>query len=735
MRLLFFLLLPITLTTSLLQPPPSAYLCPRSPPDDDTKTCCQCPPPPPADDNAALKVTHADVAIPLTDRAAAAAAAARSKVWQPPVVTPRRIHKHVEPADFVDAWKWGLRRAWQKVLQYDNPLHEWECPTTSQYDYRIVDYTVEPRGRAWQDFKDFTEQLRSGETKLIDIETVHRRCRQGLAKIEEGLGFFQRLWNDFVVTPMRRVVVDLVFGSIRCLVGWLQDMATASVGTLRDSIVFLVKSSWAVVTTFVHFVVQSILLVLQTCVNIVLGLLTAVISFVISLVRDGVRSVVGTILDTRDTLVAAAMAMVAGVRDGWFALVTAVRDFGLEVTFTIQAGFVQMWTTIVVTVTDAVTAVQQQVRPLEQAVTNIVGGGIATSTKSVVSGISAGVGMVFFFAGSMVLPWCIAFLSTVWGLAMWRRAHRAGARAAAGGELGEEERDVAGVRRREREEKEEEAEEVVGPPTMVAAFRRVQPAEVEEKKEEEEEVELQVPFHALPSPSGQPAGPTVPAPAVVGRRRRDEDLFISHTMERIIRVRSPPRRRAETKEEEDEGEEEEEIMVVERHQQQQEMHHRGGLFLSGPAAAAAVSPPHPRRRLEELTEFGTEVGEGTAAAAAAAGAGEGTFLLPPFPESFSMPLICAVLRLAHPDIAPLREGVGRDLWDEAVEVYRRDLFETRGLDEDTEIARLQPQPDGRYQLPTHAILHLTYSPDSRVPRRFLFELYEAVIRHEQNNQT
>jgi hypothetical protein len=75
------------------------------------------------------------------------------------------------------------------------------------------------------------------------------------------------------------------------------------------------------------------------------------------------------------------------------------------------------------------------------------------------------------------------------------------------------------------------------------------------------------------------------------------------------------------------------------------------------------------------------------------------------------------------------------LWDEAVEVYRRDLFETRGLDEDIEITRLQPQPDDRYQLPTQAILHLTYSADSRVPRIFLFQLYEAVIRHEQNNQT
>jgi hypothetical protein len=94
-----------------------------------------------------------------------------------------------------------------------------------------------------------------------------------------------------------------------------------------------------------------------------------------------------------------------------------------------------------------------------------------------------------------------------------------------------------------------------------------------------------------------------------------------------------------------------------------------------------------------------------------------------------------VLRVAHPDIAPWREGLGRALWDEAVEVYRRDLFETRGLDEDTEIARLQPQPDGRYQLPTQAILHLTYSSDSRIPRMFLFELYEAVIRQEHNHQT
>jgi hypothetical protein len=108
---------------------------------------------------------------------------------------------------------------------------------------------------------------------------------------------------------------------------------------------------------------------------------------------------------------------------------------------------------------------------------------------------------------------------------------------------------------------------------------------------------------------------------------------------------------------------------------------------------------------------------------------------PVFPESFRLPFICAAFALTHPDIEPLREIVGLALWDEAVEMYRRDLFETRLLIREDELVHFQEQSDGRYLLRTQQIEYLWWSPASPVHYDRLRELYDALMTYQQNSQT
>jgi len=623
------------------------------------------------------------------------------------------------------AW---VRRGWEHVLDYQNLLREDECPITRQYDWRLADYTAEPRGRAWHDFQELSQAMREGgKQALPSVKRTRQECDHLLGWVRQHLDTAMAsvlLGVGQLLVMLRLYMFEATWTLVSGVVGWVVGWVMAIVGGFLQGVFQILQAAWILAIALLRFRYQVVVLAYLTAWNVIAGTVLAVWTFLGSLVRDVLRGSVHHLVQAEDMVVIA-------VGGGMSMARNTVVGGGLTLQNAVVGGFVRVGEAVAAEITNVrnlvvdcwigikifVWAVRQTiVLTIWQAQRSVVQAGVYFAT-SVRHSITNARRSTMRTAQSLVprmprawtrtwwrlvawidaaLPWIIAAVSCAFGCYMWWRARRAvaaeaAAAAAAAGGGGGGGAGPGRTREELAEEKRGREEEAMGVPRAMAAIRRVPP-----------------PLPPLVPPPSAPQPPPAQAPAQV-------------VVERPLA--------GEEKREEEEEEEEEEWLLISRHRHRhvvgrvpgEQMPPSSSVRLQGREETTTMTATRVVRteevRMEAAEAPPTRLPPSPLPPAAAASLplpSPPAPLEPPLiPVRVVLPFICAAWGVEHPDAAAVRASIGPRKWDDLLALYRQD-FADRGLEAEVEVTKLEQRPDGRYDLPAEEIRFLLHPPDSDV---------------------
>lgn len=629
----------------------------------------------------------------------------------------------------IKAW---VRQRWEHVLDYQNLLREDECPITREYDWRLVDYNVEPRGRAWHDFQELSQAMREGGREAMPsvgrtrqacnflLDWVRQQLDTAVASILEGV-------NQLLVMLCGRIL-EAAWAFVSGVMGWTGGWIMAIVGGTLHGVFQIIQALWIMSIALLRLRYQFVVLALVAAWNLIAGTVLAVWGFLASLMQDVLRGSIHHLVEAEDTLVTALGGSMSTACN------TVVR-WGMILQNAVVGGFTRVGGAVAAEITDVrnlvmgtwvmtkafVAAVQQSIISIIwQAQQSVVQAGahFATSVRHSIenvrkSTLRAAQSIVPSMPTAWIrtwwrmisltdaaLPWIIAAVSCAFGCYMWWWARRAVATTPAlttkldvgdgGG--------VAGLERIEGEIEEENQggkEEAIGEPQAMATIR-----------------------HApLPSPvqvpAREPAGEVMERPPAAEEKKDEEEteeekeewLLFSRHRQRQVERPIPGERACPSSPVRVQDREETATMAAARSVQTGEVRleteEAATVFslpppsfptLAAPLPPPLLKPPHPSPAPSKPTLI---------------------------PLCVALPFICAVLGVEHPDTAIMRASMGPKRWDDFLTLYRQD-FADRGLDTDVEVAKLKRRPDGRCTLPDYDIRYMLYPPESDVsPYEFL----------------
>lgn len=634
------------------------------------------------------------------------------------------------------AW---VRRGWEHVLDYQNLLREDECPITREYDWRLADYTVEPRGRAWHDFQELSQAMREGGKQgWPSIGRTRQECDHLLRWVRQHLdtAVASILWVvGQLLVVLRVYVFEVTWTFVSGVVGWVVGWMMAIVGDTLQGAFQVLQAAWILIIALLRFRCQVVVLAYLAAWNVIAGTVLSVWAFSGSLLRDVWRGSVHYLVQAEDTVVIA-------VGGGMNTARNTVVGGGLTLQNAVVGGFVRVGESVAAEITNVRNVVvggwvgiklfvwgvrQTIVLTIWQAQRYVVQACVyfATSVRHSITNarrrtIRTAQSLVPRMPGAWwrlvawidaALPWIIATVSCAFGCYMWwwsRRAVAAEAAAAAG--AGGRGGGGAGPRRTREEVAEEKQggqEEAMGVPRAMASISRA----------------LAPPSPLVqPPPAPQPSTAQVPVvverPVAGEEKKEDEEqeeeeeewLLISRHRHRHVVGRIPGERMPPTSPVRVRGREETTTMTATRRVRTEEV------MMEAAEAPAARLPPPPSPPPPPAHP-----------APAARLSPPPPILAPPrlalkepalIPLRVVLPFICAVWGVEHPDTAAVRAGMGPRKWDDFVALYRQD-FADRNLDADVEVAKLERRPDGRYNLPAAEITFLLHPPESDVsPEEF-----------------
>lgn len=637
----------------------------------------------------------------------------------------------------VFAIKGWVRQGWEHVLDYQNLLREAECPITCKYDWRLLDYSVEPHGRAWHDFLELSQAMREGRREALpSVGRTRQACNYLLGWVRQQLdaAVASMLLGVGQLLVMLRVhVFEAAWTFVSGVVGWAGGWIIAVVGGILHGVFQILQALWIISIAFIRFRYQVVVVAWLAAWNLIAGTILAVWTFLGSLVQDVLRGSMHYLLEAEDTV---AITLGGGMST---ACNTVVRG-GMILQNAVVGGVMRVGGAVAAAITDThnlvvgawvetkafVAAVRLTiVSTIWQAQQSVVQAGInfATSIRRSIGNMrqstvrtaqsivprmpTAWIRAWWRMMASIdaALPWIIATVSCTFGCYMWWWARRAVATTpAATTALGVGDGGGSAGRGRTAEEVEEGKKGGVGkaigvPRTMTAICHAPPPPSAQ-------------------APAGEPAGEVMERPLAVEEKKEEEEikeeeeewLFFSRHRERHVLGPIPGDRGLSSSPVHARGREETRTMTAARSMR------TGEVRMEPAEAITAPLPPPP-----SSPTVAAPLTLPPLKSAHPSPAPSRPLLIPP---RVAIPFICVVLGVDHPDTAVVRASMGPERWDDFLTLYRQD-FADRGLATEMEVAKLEQQPDGRYNLSEEEIKFLLHPPESDVSSYEFFEFCTA----------